>query len=332
MAAKVAGLNPESVIRTVTGREVQLKAHRCLWSGAHPANSLPAIAECYRAAVARAEIDLHMLRDADFLVLHDSELDHTTTGTGPVSNLTRQGAQALRIRFGGGVSAERPPLFSEVIALIRAQASPTVLELDLPATRPLPWPRAEELVRLVEPVKDRIVFNGADWNLRRLLRLDVTLPVGYDPGAYLDWVPAGDAEEADLALPRGAYSYCDAHPLARERLTPVAEYLADRLGGIARLVPGAREAHVRLAAFERMLDDGVADAADLFHRHGALLDVWTLNAGTPYWRERLARALAAGVDVVTSDTPRALAAAGYEDAERERHRLRTSTSLKASRW
>jgi hypothetical protein len=135
-----------------------------------------------------------------------------------------------------------------------------------------------------------VIFNGADWNLRRLLQLDATLPMGYDPGAYLDWVPVGDAEEGDLALPRGAYGYFDAHPLARARLTPVAEYLADRLGGIARLVPGAREAHVRLAAFERMLDDGVTDAADLFHRHGTLLDIWTLNAGTPYWRERLARA------------------------------------------
>jgi glycerophosphoryl diester phosphodiesterase len=77
-----------------------------------------------------------------------------------------------------------------------------------------------------------------------------------------------------------------------------------------RLVPGASEAHVRLTLFERMLDDGVADAAALFHAHGLALDVWTLNAGTPRWRERLARAVAAGVDIVTTDTPRELAAAG----------------------
>ena len=95
-------------------------------------------------------------------------------------------------------------------------------------------------------------------------------------------------------------------------ITSVAEYLADRLGGIARLVPGAREAHLRLVAFERMLDDGVEDAAELFHREVLLVDVWTLNAGTPGWRERLAGALAAGVDVITTDTPQALAAAGQD--------------------
>jgi glycerophosphoryl diester phosphodiesterase len=310
MAVPGNGPNPESVIRTAAGCEVQLKVHRGLWSGDFPENSLPAIEECYREAVARTEIDLHMLRDADFLVLHDPEVDGSTTGTGAVTDLTRQDSQSLRLRFDGGISVERPPLFSEVVALIGAQPYPTLLELDLPAFQPLPWPRAEWLARVVEPVRDRVVFNGADWNLRRLLQVDPTLPVSFDPGAYLDWVPEGDPEEPELALPRGAYGYLDAHPLARARLTPVADYLADRLGGISRLVPGAREAHVRLSLFERMLDDGVDDAADLFHRQGLLLDVWTLNAGTPRWQERLARVLAAGVDVVTTDTPRALAEAG----------------------
>ncbi|MDB5056549.1 MAG: glycerophosphoryl diester phosphodiesterase [Chloroflexi bacterium] len=312
--AAPAGPNPESVIRTAAGRVVQLKVHRGLWSGDYPENSLPAIEECYREAVARTEIDIHMLRDADFLVLHDPEVDASTTGTGAVADLTRQEAGSLRLRFGGGISAERPPLFSEVVALIAAQPYPTLVELDLPGFQPLPWPRAEWLARLVEPVRDRVVFNGADWNLRRLLRVDPTLPVSFDPGMYFDWVPEGDPEEAEMELPRGAYGYFDAHPLARERLTPVGDYLADRLGGISRLVPGAREAHVRFSTFERMLDDGVADAADLFHRQGLLLDVWTLNAGTPGWRERLARVLAAGVDVVTSDTPRELAEAGRAES------------------
>jgi glycerophosphoryl diester phosphodiesterase len=57
-----------------------------------------------------------------------------------------------------------------------------------------------------------------------------------------------------------------------------------------------------------MLDDGLDDA-DLLHQAGLLLDVWTLDAETPRWRERLARALAAGADIVTTNTPRALAAA-----------------------
>jgi glycerophosphoryl diester phosphodiesterase len=291
---------------------VQLKAHRCLWSGRYPENSMSAIGECYGESVARVEIDVRPLRDADFLVLHDPEVDALTNGRGPVSDYTRTSAQALRLRFAGGVSGERPPLFSEVVALIREHEGPTVMELDIPDIQPLAWRRAEELVRLIEPVKNRVVCNGTDWNMRRLARVDSTLPMSFDPGAYFDWVSVGDPEEAEITLPRGAYGYLDAHPLARERLSPVADYLEDRFGGIARLVPGAREAHLRLGVFERMLDDGVDGAAEIFHRLGLRLDVWTLNADTPHWRERFARVLAAGVDLVSTDTPRALAAASRE--------------------
>jgi glycerophosphoryl diester phosphodiesterase len=305
--------HPDSIIRAGDGREVPLKVHRCLWSGAHPENSLPAIAECYREAVARAEIDLHPLRDADFLVVHDAELEGSTTGAGPVVDLTRRVAGTLRLRSAGGLSAERPPLLSEVVALIRTLPSPTVLELDLVTTRPLARPRAEELARLLEPVKGRVFLNGYDWNVRRVLEADPTLGAAYDLLPHLDWVPEGDEEEAEWGLPRGVYGYLDAHPLARERRQPAAEYLADRLGVLARLVPGASELHVRLALFERMLEDGVA-VADLVHRHGLRLDVWTLNAGTPRWQERLALALSAGADVITSDTPRALAAWGRDEA------------------
>jgi glycerophosphoryl diester phosphodiesterase len=61
--------------------------------------------------------------------------------------------------------------------------------------------------------------------------------------------------------------------------------------------------------FERVLDDGVADVADIFHSLGMNLDVWTLDAGTPRWRERFERIAHAGVDIVTTNTPRELAAA-----------------------
>lgn len=301
--------HPDSIIRTAAGRAVQLKVHRGLWSGDFPENSLAAIEECYRERVARAEIDLHMLNDADFLVIHDSTLEHTTTGSGAVRDLSRAASGSLRLRHRGYVTGEHPPLFSELVARIREQGFPTLLELDLPAFEPLPWARVEELARLLEPVKDRVVVNGVDWNLRRLLRVDPTVQAGFDPMTYLDWVPPGDPEEVESGLPRGAYGYLDAHPLARTRSLSPAEYLEERLVSISLLVPGCREAHVRLSAFERMLDDGVTEAAQILHRRGILLDVWTLNAETPGWRERLSRVLQAGVDVITSDTPRVLARA-----------------------
>ena len=88
----------------------------------------------------------------------------------------------------------------------------------------------------------------ADWNLRRLVHVDPAIQVGFTPTFYLDWVPP-DANPDELPGSRGAYGYLDRHPLARQRHGSTADYLRDRLGALVRLVPGARELHLRLSLF-----------------------------------------------------------------------------------
>jgi glycerophosphoryl diester phosphodiesterase len=300
-------VHPESVIRTGSGREVQIKVHQCVWSGELPENSLPAIHECYREHVARAEVDVAILRDSDFLIVHDLNLARATDGHGRVDETTCRESRRLRlVTHAGAATNEQPPLLSEVVELIAAEPYPTILELDLKDWEPWPWPRVEELARLLQPVKERITFGGvADWNLRRLLHVDPSLPMGFTITQYLDWVPETHKPDP-LPGVRGAYGYLDAHPLARQRIGPTVDYLRDRLSAVLRLVPGTRDVHIRLLAIERMVEDGLVDVADLLHAEGMLLDVWTLNAGTSEWRVRLDRALELGADVITSSTPREL--------------------------
>jgi glycerophosphoryl diester phosphodiesterase len=297
------------VLRAADGRIVQLKIHGCVWSGAFPENSLAAIGECLQSPVARAEIDINLLRDADFLVTHDTQLDSATTGSGPVRETTRAEASALRCRWRGRVWEQRPSLLSEVVDLLQTHPSPTTLELDAKDVEPWPWPRVEELARLVESVRERVVFGGcADWNLRRLVEVDPAIRVGFTPTFYLDFVPPGSSPD-DLPGSVGAYGYLDSHPLARAQQGPTAEYLWDRMGALIRLVPGACEMHLRLSLFERMRADGLTDVTSRLHAAGLRVDVWTLDAGTPNWEARLAQAVEAGVDVVTSNTAQLLAAA-----------------------
>ena len=117
--------HPQSVIRAASGREVQLKVHQCLWSGDFPANSLPAIQDCYRAHVARAEIDVAMLRDQDFLVVHDLDLARSTDGQGSVEETTCAEAERLRLVERGGetTTSVKPALLSEVVSVIVAEPS-----------------------------------------------------------------------------------------------------------------------------------------------------------------------------------------------------------------
>ena len=126
---------------------------------------------------------------------------------------------------------------------------------------------------------------------------------------YLDWARDGPGAGRYPAS-RGAYGYLDAHPLARERHGPTADYLRDRLAcGLLRLVPDPRDLYIRLrSAAEQMVADGLDDLADIVHGFGAILDLWTLDAGTPNWEERLRLAVAIGADVVTTNTARTLSA------------------------
>jgi glycerophosphoryl diester phosphodiesterase len=310
-------VHPESVIRAPDGRIVQLKVHSANWDPALPENSLAALAACLAAPVQRAEIDLTMLADRDFVLYHDRTLDTGTTGSGAVAGLTSDAARVLRLRdyrhddHGGQAPATDHPVgqLSDVVELLRANPAPTILQLDMKDTEPLPWPRVEELLRLVEPVRERVVFgSNADWNLRRILHVDPSVAVGFDPLYYLDWAPDREEPERMPGI-RGAYGYQDAHPLARERRGPTVDYLRDRLGALLRLVPNPRDLYIRLRTAERMAADGLDDLAAIVHGLGASFDLWTLDAGTPNWEQRLRFAVQSGADVVTTNTPRALAAA-----------------------
>ncbi len=298
--------NPDSFFR-VGERTIELKVHRCIWSGRYSENSPLAIAECGTEKVLRTEIDVRALRDGEFVVLHDDRFDRVTDASGLVREATA--AEATRPRFKDG---SHPLLFAEAIQLIAENAYPRWIELDLKDLAPYTRSQAETLARAVQPLKGRGFFScPADWNLRRLLAVDPTLLVTLNPHCYID-----TATEQEIGLPMGAYGYRDAHPLARERLSTTADYLRDRFGGIMRLVPGLLETHVRVEMFERILDDGVPDIADLIHSLGLKLDVWTLDAGTPGWRERFERIAAAGVDIITTNTAPELAAAGRALASR----------------
>jgi glycerophosphoryl diester phosphodiesterase len=295
-----ASPNPDSFFR-VGARTVELKVHRCLWSGRYSENSPLAITECGTERVVRTEIDARAMRDGAFLVFHDDRFDRVTDAHGLVGDSTA--VEATRLRYKDG---SHPLLFAEAIELIAAQEYPRRVELDLKDFAPYTSAQAEGLARAVQPVKERAHFSSpADWNLRRILAADPTLGVSLNPHCYID-----TTLEEDVALPEGAYGYRDAHPLARQRVSTTADYLRDRFGGIMRLVPGISEAHLRVEMLERILDDGVDDIADVFHSLGLKLDVWTLDADTPRWRERFARVVNAGVDIVTTNTARSLAAAG----------------------
>src|SRR4051812_2601069 len=148
-------VHPESIFYAPDGRLVQFKVHSANWDPSLPENSLQALEVCLRAPVARAEIDLVPLADRDFLLYHDSVLDRGSTGTGPVGELTSDGARKLRLRAyrhddeGDALApATDLPLgqLSDVVALMLSTAAPTVLQLDMKDANPWSFARIEHFL------------------------------------------------------------------------------------------------------------------------------------------------------------------------------------------
>lgn len=101
-----------------------------------PENSLLAVRRALEWPVEQVEFDVHASADGEPVVIHDSTLDRTTDGTGPVNALPWEALRRLRTRGSGG---EAVPHLAEVAGLIAA--SPQLVRMEIKASadgRPYP--------------------------------------------------------------------------------------------------------------------------------------------------------------------------------------------------
>ena len=78
-----------------------------------PENTLLSIARAMEIGVDAVEIDVHLSKDKEIVVIHDSTVDRTTNGTGPVSSYALK--EIKKLDAGKG---ETIPTLDEVIDLI----------------------------------------------------------------------------------------------------------------------------------------------------------------------------------------------------------------------
>lgn len=83
--------------------------------GVEPENTLRSFVAAQEAGLDVIELDLHLSKDGTLVVMHDTEVDRTTDGTGAIADRTLAELRALDAGHG-----ERVPLFEEVLAAVRA--------------------------------------------------------------------------------------------------------------------------------------------------------------------------------------------------------------------
>jgi glycerophosphoryl diester phosphodiesterase len=275
-----------------------------------PPNSLEAVRASLQAGAEFIEIDVNALAVDDYLLVHDADLSSETSGAGPVAGTTPAQARELWIKHRGKVTNCRVPLLSDVVKLFLENPGSSRLQLDFKNVFPLPTDEPlERLVRMIEPLKERVLLSsGADWQLRRLRRLAPWLMLGFDIMFYIYWRPASEhPSPGEPPQHLGAYGYYDDHILAGQALWTKAEYLRDRCETFMSLVPDVSVFYLEHNLINQSLQDGFNWAATL-HEHGIKLDAWTMDVTNPLAVEHAPRLREAGVDLFTSNTPRALAA------------------------
>ena len=118
---------------------MKIIAHRG-GAGLGPENTLSCIEKglgCKHTSM--IEIDVHLTKDGQVVVMHDPDVDRMTNGSGKIEDMTLAELKALRIAEAGAAGskvadAERIPTLEEVLQLIGNRAE-VLLEIKIPDDR-----------------------------------------------------------------------------------------------------------------------------------------------------------------------------------------------------
>jgi len=181
-----------------------LAAHRggsLLW----PENSLLAFRNAVALGADFIEFDVHLSRDGEVMVIHDSTLDRTTTGSGPVKDRTVAELKAFRLKDrAGAVTPEAIPTLDEVVAVAAQGRRRMLLEIKVDPSKAR-YPGIEEKVLAIldrhamAPSTIVMSFEPPTWRRVRELRPDIATCALYSARML-----SGSSLEAELETLRTA--------------------------------------------------------------------------------------------------------------------------------
>jgi len=120
-----------------------------------PENTMAAFEKAIELGADVIELDLHLTRDNEIVVIHDDTLDRTTDGSGPVHQ--RSLGELMRLDagrwFGEGFAGQRIPRLAEVLDRFAGRV-PLALEIKAGSTF---FPGIEE--KVVSALRQRAVID-----------------------------------------------------------------------------------------------------------------------------------------------------------------------------
>ncbi|GGP12234.1 glycerophosphodiester phosphodiesterase [Oceanobacillus neutriphilus] len=165
--------------------------HRGMMGG-YPENTLLSFEKALEAGADGLEIDVHLTKDGEFIVMHDATLNRTTNGIGPVSEYTFSEIRELQLscsyyssfaHYDKSWEEEKIPSLTEVLQLVSSYPE-AALNIELKTDEHLYEDIEQRLIDHVNrfpDMKDRVIYSS--FHLPTLIRLR-----HYDRDARLAWI------------------------------------------------------------------------------------------------------------------------------------------------
>lgn len=139
---------------------ILVAAHRGSHSS-HPENSISAIKESIKNEIDIVEIDIRQTKDQKLVLLHDSSLDRTTTGTGLLTEYSYDEIQQFNLKFDDNITEEKIPSLEEVLNLAKDKC---ILNLDFKINEIQAFKKAADLISKYQ-MEESVIISINDLDL-----------------------------------------------------------------------------------------------------------------------------------------------------------------------
>jgi glycerophosphoryl diester phosphodiesterase len=229
-----------------TSKTVLVAAHR----GAHMENfenSLASINEAIDLGVDIVELDVRTTKDGFLVLMHDSDIDRTTTGKGKVEDLTLTELKTFRLRSPyGRISEESIPTFEEALKIIRGKI---MVDIDMKTDN------VKGLVEMVEKTgtnNDVFYFDNDYYQLDEVIKMESSAQIM--PRAY-------SFKMADSAIVRYAPPVVHIDPKFYTK--ELSKMLRDNNARIWINALGEADAYIRYGKGEEVLKELLGNGANM---------------------------------------------------------------------
>lgn len=165
-------------------------AHRG-YSGKAPENTMDAFELALEAGADGLELDVHITKDGEVVVIHDDTIDRTTNGSGRVEDYTYAELAEFDAGswFGAEFKGERLPTLSQVCELIKGTDKIFNVELKAGANFQALTEKVSEIIKAYDLVPNTIIssFNHYALAYSKQVNPNLRTAILYTAALYAPW-------------------------------------------------------------------------------------------------------------------------------------------------